>query len=118
LHLWNEKSLEAIGNTLEHFINVDKKVLISSDKKLAKVLVELDIHEGLLESIDIDWRRNLIRKKLDYLGIPFRCTYCRKRGHLRRHCPGFAEEELSEDTMLYLLSRVDSLGVNSQASFP
>jgi hypothetical protein len=78
LHLWNTKAIEAIGNALRRFISVDKKALTAPVKRVAKVLVELDIHDGLLESIDIEWRGHLIRQKLDYLGIPFRCTICRQ----------------------------------------
>jgi hypothetical protein len=77
LHLWNAKALEAIGNTLGRFISIDKEAITAPVKKVAKVLVELDIHKGLLESIDIEWRGHHTHQKLNYLGIPFRCTLCR-----------------------------------------
>jgi hypothetical protein len=51
----------AIGNSLGHFIYVDSKILIGPDKKLARILVEIDIHEGLLETLDIYWRGHLTR---------------------------------------------------------
>jgi hypothetical protein len=114
LHLWNEKALEAIANSLSLFIKVDKQALVASYNKLEKVLVELDIHTGLMESLDIVWRGHYIYQKLDYLGIPFRFSFCRKTDHLRRHCPGFAKEEKSEDTMLNFSTRVDSPGVDSR----
>jgi hypothetical protein len=97
---------------------MDKKALAAPVKRVARVLVELDIHDGLLESIDIEWRGYLTRKNLDYLGIPFRCTYCRQTGHLRGHCTGFVEEEQSEDMMIELSSRLEYPGVNSHATFP
>jgi len=77
LHLWNDKSLMAIGNSLGRFISVDSKTIIGPNKKLTRILVEIDIHEGLSESLDIDWRGHITRQKLDYLAIPFRCTHCR-----------------------------------------
>jgi hypothetical protein len=55
LHLWNEKALQAIGNSIGHFICVDSKTFTGPDKKMARILVEIDIHEGLLESLVIDW---------------------------------------------------------------
>jgi hypothetical protein len=55
LHLWDAKDLEAIGNSLGRFIIIDKEAITEPVKKVAKVLVELDIHEGLLESIDVEW---------------------------------------------------------------
>jgi hypothetical protein len=47
LHLWNQKSLEAIANTLGRFICVDQLSLTASVKKVARVMVEIDIHDGL-----------------------------------------------------------------------
>ena len=118
LHLWNAKSLEAIENTLGRFISVDKEAIATPTKMVAKVLVELDIHEGLLESIDIEWRGHHTCQKLDYLGIPFRCTLCRQTGHLRKHCTGFVEEEKTEESMLEISSHIDSPEVNTEDSYP
>jgi hypothetical protein len=47
------KELEAIGNVLGRFIKVDELSLNAYDKRMGKVLVELDIHYGLLESLEI-----------------------------------------------------------------
>jgi hypothetical protein len=52
--------------------------------------------------------RNITRQKIDYLGIPFRCTLCRKTGHLRKSCTGIFEEEILEETLLELASMADS----------
>jgi hypothetical protein len=70
LYLWNEKSLMAIGNSLGRFISLDSKILTGPDEKMARILVELDIHEGLHETLYIDWRGRIIRQKLDYLRHP------------------------------------------------
>jgi hypothetical protein len=35
----------------------------------------------------------MISQKLDYLGIPFRCSICRRTGHLRRDCSKFPPPE-------------------------
>jgi hypothetical protein len=48
--------LEAIGNELGRFIKVDEMSLQSPNKIMAKVLVEVDLHPGLLEILEIDWR--------------------------------------------------------------
>jgi hypothetical protein len=47
LYLWNEGALTAIRNNLGSFIMVDKKNLEASNRKVAKVLVEMDVHLGL-----------------------------------------------------------------------
>jgi hypothetical protein len=80
---------------------------------MGKILVAVDIHSGLLESIDIQWRGHTICQKLDYLGLPFRCTFCRKTGHLRNDCQGFSEEEESENSRLRKEYCCDSSGVDS-----
>jgi hypothetical protein len=118
LYLWNEKSLMAIGNTLGRFISLDSKLLTRPNKKMARLLVELDIHEGLLETLDIEWRGRTTRQKIDYLGIPFRCTLCRQTGHLRKSCTDNIEEEISEDSMLELASFSDSPTAPSQPYLP
>jgi len=97
---------------------VDKEAIVSLAKMVAKVLVELDIHEGLLENIDIEWRGHHTHQNLDYLGILFRCTLCRQTDHLRKHCTGFMEEELTKESMLELSSLIDSPKVNTEDSYP
>jgi hypothetical protein len=93
LHFWHAKALEAIGNTLGKFISADLGALKATDKRICRVLVEIDIHSGLLETLEIVWRGHHLSQSLDYLGIPFRCSRCRKTGHLWRDCMGLQEEE-------------------------
>ena len=52
--------MEAIGNVLGCFIKTDEEALQSSDRRMAKVLVEIDVHEGLLDTLEIDWRDMVI----------------------------------------------------------
>jgi hypothetical protein len=109
LHLWNEGALQAIGNSLGNFISVDKSSLFVASRKVGKVLVEMDIHFGLLEFIEIEWRGRRVLQRLNYLGLPFRCSFCRTTGHLRRDCKGIlAEEEESKDTNLQRISQDSS----------
>jgi hypothetical protein len=61
---WNSPALEAIDNNLGKVLVVDLKILEAPIKRVARVLVELDIHEGLHESIDIEWRGHTIRQNL------------------------------------------------------
>jgi hypothetical protein len=82
---------------------------------MGRILVEVDIHSGLLETLDIQWRDQLYSQRLDYMGLPFRCTFYHKTGHLRSSCQGFVEEEESENTRLGKVPRCDSPGVDSFA---
>jgi hypothetical protein len=78
----------AMGSTLGHFIALDTSSLTDATRKMGKILVELDIHEGLHEVLDIEWTGHHHKQKLDYQSIPFRCSWCHCIGHLRRDCYG------------------------------
>jgi hypothetical protein len=54
---------------------------------MARVLVELDLHAGLMESLELEWCGQVMVQRLDYQGLPFRCNSCRRTGHLRNDCP-------------------------------
>jgi hypothetical protein len=87
LNLWNKTALMAIGNLLDHFLNVDESSLLSPDKHMARVLVELDIHASLMDSLELEWRGQVMVQCLDYQGLPFCCTSCRRTRHLRKDFP-------------------------------
>jgi hypothetical protein len=74
MHFWNEGSFKAIGNALGRFIVVDTLSLTNSTKKMGRIFVEMNIHEGLLEVLDIEWRGRHTKQRLDYQGVPFRCS--------------------------------------------
>jgi hypothetical protein len=92
--------MEGVGNTLGHFIKFDKETMHSLDKRMEKVLVEVDIHTRLLETLEIEWRVHLFYQRLDYLGIPFHYSLCICTSHLRKECPpiygALVEENSSE----------------------
>jgi len=94
----NEPALRAIGDSLGSFISVDSEALKALDRKVGKFLVEVDIHGGLHESLDIVWRERKFKQCLDYMGIPFRCNRCHNTGHLRRDCKGVeVVEDIDEE---------------------
>ena len=112
LQHWNVRALEAIGIKLGRFIMVDEHSLSESDKRMAKVLLEVNIHYGLLEALDIEWRGHYLRQRLEYFGIAFRYIVCRRTRNLRRDCQGSMEEDVSKDSLLWKASDPTSLGVN------
>jgi hypothetical protein len=104
LQLWNSKALEAIGNVLGHFIKIDEEALLSSDRRMEKILVEVDVHGGLLDILEIEWRGMVIAQRLDYLGVSFSlCSRCRQTGHLKKDCRlpygVHSDESHSDDTV-------------------
>ena len=81
--LWNRSLLEGVGNTIGRFVALDEDFMNSYDKRLAKILVEIDISRGLPADVEILCKDRLFIQRLDYQGIPFRCSICQDTGHLR-----------------------------------
>ena len=49
--------------------------------------MEIDISCGLPADIDIHCDGEIIPQRIDFQGVPFRCSCCRSTGHLRKNCP-------------------------------
>ena len=87
---------------------------------MAKVLIELDVSKGLLPDIDIVCNSSFFTQRLDYLNMPFRCSYCHETGHLRNKCTsllhgrplslGFSYLELSPGSPPMASPPLDSMG--------
>jgi hypothetical protein len=115
LQLWNQRALELIGASLGSFLKVDLNSLEASDRRMARIYVDIDIQAGLPEVLEIDWRSQLYAQRLDYLGIPFRCSLCRRTGHLRRDCSKFPLLMLFWIQRKRQISMVTSLHLNQPA---
>ena len=72
--VWNRSLLEGIGNTIGRFVAVEEDFMNTYDKRMAQILVELDITKGLPAEVEILCHERLFTQRLDYLGIPFRCS--------------------------------------------
>ena len=53
LPLWNREIMEGIGNTIGRFVAVEDDFLHTFDKRMAKILVEMDLISGLPAEIEI-----------------------------------------------------------------
>ena len=62
----------------------------------------MDISRGLPVKVDILCNECLLVQRLNYLHVPFRCSYCHVVGHLRSACPDlhFGCEDLGSDDSL------------------
>ena len=67
----------------------------SYDKRRGKILVEIDISKGLPAEVEILYHERMFIQRLDFLGIPFRCSVCRETGHLRRECPSLRHRPIN-----------------------
>lgn len=87
LHYWSEDVLIRIGNALGSYLHHDRTFVESKNRTLARVLVQLDTREGLEEKITLQWGKYSRTQILDYEGVPFRCRWCHRVGHLYKEFP-------------------------------
>ena len=74
---WQEQVLKAIGDKLGNFISMEENWDTKVDRRCAKILVELDLRDGLYEEIKLEMHGSIWNQKLDYWKIPFRCFACK-----------------------------------------
>ena len=54
LNLWNRLALTSIQNLLGRFLKVEESLLGTTDKRMAQVLVDIDVSIGLMETMEIE----------------------------------------------------------------
>ena len=75
-----------IGDILGTFLEADLSFVETKEKKVARILVNINLREGLAESINLDWGPVIIPQILDYENVPFRCRRCHVYGHMVSEC--------------------------------
>jgi len=73
LHFWELYHFRRIGNILGQFLEADLSYIESHQRQVARILVNINVREGLAETINLDWGPYIIPQMLDYENIPFRC---------------------------------------------
>jgi len=86
LQYWSEFHLRGIGNMLGTCLEVDLSFLKTHMKQVARVLVSINIREGLAETINLKRGPEVIVQILDYENVPFRCRRCHAYGHPISEC--------------------------------
>lgn len=86
LELWSSETLSEIGNSIGKFIYVDPWCRGERDKRIAWILIDKPFKGTYPEYIDILWEGLQIRQRIDFWGIPFRCSRCHHTGHLIKDC--------------------------------
>jgi len=86
LHFWDLYHFRRIGNILGVFLEADLSFLETHQKQVACILVNINIREGLAETINLDWGPVIIPQILDYENVPFRCRRCHAYGHPVSEC--------------------------------
>jgi hypothetical protein len=73
LQFWSLDYFKAIENFLGDFLEADLSYEEIKQRKIARILVNLNVREGLGEEIDLTWGNYTHTQILDYENVPFRC---------------------------------------------
>lgn len=87
LHFWHFKALSAIGNSLGRMLKIDTDRHLKGIFTFARICVEVDLSQGLPESIFLTFNNIQWKQSLDYENTAFRCRGCQQTGHLLKACP-------------------------------
>lgn len=76
MELLNVGTLEALVKIFGKIVLIDEKYLNAMDKRVARLLVEVDISKGLVLEFKLVWRNKVFTQKVQYWRAPFRCIFC------------------------------------------
>lgn len=118
-HLWNEKCFQDIGNHLGKFLVANMGFIDSAEMSVARIMVLLNIREGLKEFHNLTHLGRTRIQILDYEGVPFYCKRCHEYGHIVKDCKSTMKERRNNHSTSE--NRVDkgisaSLGASTPSS--
>ena len=79
--------LRAIGNMLGTFLEADMSFLVTKERKVAQILLQLDTREGLANMMQIQVHGYSFSQILDCEKLALFFHHCHKYGHLERDFP-------------------------------
>lgn len=86
MHFWHFSSLAVIGNNLGRMLKIDTERHLKGIFTFARICVEVDLSQGLPESIILNFNNTQWKQSLDYENTAFRCRGCQQTGHLYNAC--------------------------------
>jgi len=86
LHYWDPYHFRKIGDILGTFLEADMSYLETLEQRVARILVNINLREGLAERINLDWGPVIVPQLLDYENVSFRCRRCHAYGHPASEC--------------------------------
>ena len=81
---WWEEYLETIGKNLGNFVALEDGWDTKVDRRCMKILVEMDLRNGIFEELVIKMHNSQWRQQMDYWKVMFRCFGCLEVGHQQR----------------------------------
>jgi hypothetical protein len=79
---WDIQSFREMGNVLGLYLAANMSFESTDQRYVARILVLIDIREGLAEDVKFVSRTMTFVQKLDYESVPFCCRRCHHIGHV------------------------------------
>jgi hypothetical protein len=111
IEFWSVRIFEAVANSVGKFIFFDEQSLHWNTKRLAWVLVELDLDRGLLDIIDLAIGDSHLFQAVDFWKEPFRCHSCWQTCHLKSKCLLSREHTQSTGQTLSYFEQDEGIGL-------
>ena len=71
LHFWDLYHFKRIGDIIGTFLEADLSFRETNEKKVVRILVNINLREVLAESINLEWGSEIIPQLLDYENVSF-----------------------------------------------
>lgn len=75
-----------IGDALGTYVDANMYFKVTGDMTVARILVLLDLQEGIMSDIFLNTMVGDVIQDLDYEGVPFRCHRCHSTNNLVAQC--------------------------------
>lgn len=98
-HLYSESGLKFLSSTAGKFVKLHPNTLQCTRLDLARVLVEVNLHNPLIENIQFrDQAGSDVNVGVTYPWLPPRCFLCHKWGHISKDCQNAPVDILKKTT--------------------
>jgi hypothetical protein len=111
LKSWYDYGLKAIREVLGNFIVVDASYKSNNFISVAQILVDLDPHQGIFESMEMVVGDQKYIHIFYYVNIPFMCVHCHKVNHILSGCVHPFQRHFLGKTFGEFIDRVSSPGL-------
>ena len=76
----------AISKSIGCFILIEYEYLLENDCCVPRMLVEVDVSEGIKVELEVVMEGNAFSQRVDYWRLPFRCPNCKETRHAKSNC--------------------------------
>ncbi|KAL0407602.1 UNVERIFIED_CONTAM: hypothetical protein Sradi_1694600 [Sesamum radiatum] len=85
-HLFHKTAIFTIASMIGTPLQIDDSTLNQSKLSKARICVEIDLNQPLVEELDLLIHGAIITQKVEYEQVPLYCTMCKHVGHKDTDC--------------------------------